>query len=176
MSKHFPFEVATWLGGIPLLWLTVRYAVGRMVSRASWLIAAGLGVSLAVDLLTWHDHRWAFIASPVYLVSQGTLIAVALVPAALWPVLATLVACGIAALLFEAGTGPDVFLHTVMFASVLGLTRLVSTRFRWALAAYFGAGLLAWWAYCLDPGWPSWLAYQSCRLVGILLFCWASVE
>lgn len=167
---------ATFLGAVPLAWLTVRYAVGRLVTVPAWWIAAGFAVSTVTDLAVRRHLVPAFIASPVYLVSQGTLIAVALVPAALWPVLATLVACGIAALLFEAGTGPDVFLHTVMFASVLGLTRLVSTRFRWALAAYFGAGLLAWWAYCFDPSWSTWLAYQSCRLVGVILFCWASVE
>lgn len=45
-----------------------------------------------------------------------------------------------------------------------------------ALLVSFGGGLVAWWEYCLWPGWETWLAYQGVRLAGILLFCVAAMR
>lgn len=169
------FDAAALLGAVPILWLTLRYWIGRRVSVVSWWIASGFAVSLLTDLVVRSHPAWGFVASPVYLVSQAALMTAAfLPPMEAWGVLFTLVAVGEAALLFVGPRQPDVLLHTTAFLLTLIVGR--KSRYRWSFASAFGAGLLAWWGYCLDPGWPSWLAYQSCRLVGVILFCWASVE
>ena len=171
------YHVAASLGAIPLAWLTLRYLAGKSVSVPSWWIASGFGVSCVTDLLVVSHTLPQWIASPVYLVSQGALITAAILPPAeAWAVLMTLVAVGEAQVLFVGVNRPDILLHTVSFLTMSLVALRARSIYRWSLGAAFGVGLVAWWAYCIAPGWDSWLAYQSCRLLGVALFCWASRE
>lgn len=171
------FDAAALMGAVPLLWLTLRYWIGRRVEGEAWSLAAALAVSVVADVVIRAHPAWQWVVSPVYLVSQAALMVGALLPGLLaWPMLVLLVAAGEAAILFGVGQGPDVFLHTVAFGLVLGAAWIQSSRYRWALSAYFGAGLLSWWWYAGHPAWASWVAFQSCRALGVILFCWASVE
>jgi len=164
---------ATWLGALPFLWLVGRYVRGHPVRPDAWWIASGFGVSCVADLLVRIHWLAPWVASPVYLVSQGAFIATALAPD-VWAVLVTLVAVGEVQVLFAGVTRPDVLLHTVAFGTITGAALMRPTRYRWSLLAAFGVGLLAWWAYVAAPGWATWLAYQGCRAVAVALFCMAT--
>ncbi len=166
------YDLPAALGLVPVTWLAFRYWRGAVVSVAAWTIAVAFWVSFLADMAVRAHHDWQWVVSPVYLVSQGTLMAGALLawPTVLALVLPTLVAAGIVAMLAHGAEGPDILLHTVAFGTIAGLA-LQRTRYRSALLVGFGVGLVAWWAYCASPSMATWAAYQSCRALAVVLFC-----
>lgn len=175
MDKYAPvFETAHQLGAVPLVWLASLRSAGREIGRVWWLLALAFLVSWIAD---WISH-WTgtFPVGPAYLTLQGGLVVWALAPreqAARY----SAVLAGTAAFVmlnFDPQT-PDIFVHTVAWLGLLAVGWAVaSPRLRLVLGVAFGLGWLAWLGYCLRPGWTSWVIYQGNRLLGILVFCWAS--
>lgn len=172
-STRMIFEIAHHMALIPVLWLALT---GRGKGQAWWYLS---GIFLVSWLADWAAH-WAnpFVVSPVYLVTQAAIVGAVFLPRrdAILLVIA-LVVVGAYAVVMEPGT-PDVLVHTVAWGTAAGIVFPLWQlgRLRTALLVVFGAGLLAWWLYVLRPGYPSWGIYQGTRLLGILLFCWASLE
>jgi hypothetical protein len=120
-----------------------------------------------------------WLMSLVYPVSQAAIVGAVLLEredAALF-VLA-LVIVGILAVLWKGVGTPDVLVHTVAWGSIVcvAFDRDALGKLRLALIVAFGFGLVAWLGYTLTPGWPSWLAYQGVRALGIGTFCWAAAK
>lgn len=162
-------HVATWMGLVPLV-----CAAAFRAPRAYWWLAVAFGISVLADVF---GHALGPVwASRVYVVSQSALVCAVFLHRtdALWT-LACLVALGLVGVFLQP-VGPELFTHVCAW----GLAALVAYEIapqplRRSLLVYFGWGLLAWAAYVMVPGYPSWLAYQSTRLVGIFLFgyaCW----
>ena len=166
-------ETATAIGLLPLAWLSFRHALGKSTPSALWWIAAAFGVSwLADTLASWANPA---VISIVYPVSQAGVIGLVLLQRRdAQRFLALMVAVAVVSILWQGVTAPDVLLRSVAWGGVVGMA-VHSTfgRLRWALAVYFGLGLIAWVWYAALPGWPSWLGYQGTRLAGLLAFCGA---
>lgn len=172
MPAHLPvISLVAWgLGLVPLLCVAATKA-----PKAYWWLAGAFAVSFLADasaLLTAAPH-WV---SRVYVVSQAALVGAVFLdrPDALWT-LAALVFLGLVGVFLQPA-GPELFTHTCAWGLVALLAYEIAPQpLRRSLLVYFGWGLLAWAAYVMVPGWPSWLAYQGTRLVGIALFgyaCW----
>jgi hypothetical protein len=119
------------------------------------------------------------LVSLVYPVSQAALVGAVLLDreeAAIF--VAGLVSIGVVAVLWKGVGTPDVLVHTVAWASIaiVALDRAALGKLRLALLVAFGFGWLAWLGYTLSPGWPTWLAYQGVRALGIGTFCWAAAN
>lgn len=166
--------LATWVIGIlPLGWLALR----REMRREWWWLAGALAVSFVADgiALATHllHHAQAPFISALYPVGQAAIIgAVFLSRARATAFAALLVLTGMMSLAF-----PEPWLlDTVAW---LGVTAIVWPLplglLRSALLLIFGLGWLCWMGYALFPM-PAWLAYQSCRAVGTLLFCRAAIH
>lgn len=162
-----PTEAAHWLGLVPVVVVAVTRA-----PKAYWWLALALGVSFLADSVAHVlDPFWV---SRVYVVTQAALVAAVFLSRAeaLWT-LACLVALGLLGVFLQPA-GPELFTHTCAW----GLAALVAYEFapqplRRSLLVYFGWGTLAWFAYVAVPGYPSWLAYQATRVLGIGLFAYA---
>lgn len=171
------FEFAHHMGAVPLVWLGLLRLRGRDPGVAWWYLAGAFFASWLADTAAhWVDPR---VASPLYLITQSAIVgavfldrreAVVLLGALVGAALVTTFGIG-----FE---GPDVLLHTVAWGSTAGIVWGLPQigRLRTSLLVTFGLGLLAWYGYALRPGWASWGIYQSTRLLGILLFCWAAID
>lgn len=170
------FELAHLLGAVPILWLALMQLWGEKRGAAWWWLAGAFAVGWGADTLAHWASPW--LASTVYLVSQAGIIgAVLLARREAVLLAAVLVGIAVLAILWRGVEGPDLLLHTVAMGSVAGIVwdRKVLGLLRMAFLVRFGVGLLIWWAYGLYPGWTTWGAYQSVRLAGVLLFCWAAV-
>lgn len=144
----------------------------RAKGAAWWWMAGAFAVSWVADTAAHWVSPW--LVSATYPVSQASLVGAVLLTRREAVVFSgTLTFVAIAAALW--GWTPDVFLHTVAWAGVVGIA-LRATPFRWSLLVMFGGGLLAWWWYVLDPGWAGWIGLQVARAVGIVVFCYASVH
>lgn len=150
---------------MPLLWL----AMLPHRAAAWWGIAAAFGISWVADSAAHWMAPW--LVSAVYPVSQAALVGLVLLPRveAAW-FIGALVLVGIVAVLTNGTNGPDRLLHTVAWLSIVGLLARRPSPFQ-RLALAFAALWLAWIAYALSPGWPTWLVFQGMRLGGILAFC-----
>lgn len=164
-----PALAAHFLGLVPLLLVAAFRA-----PRAYWWLAGAFGVSFLADSVArYSDPFWV---SRVYPVSQAALVAAVFLSRseALWT-LGALVVLGLLGVFLEPA-GPELFTHTCAWGLAALLAYEVAPEpLRRSLLVYFGWGTLAWFAYVAVPGYPSWLAYQGTRLVGIGLFgyaCW----
>ena len=122
----------------------------------------------------WASH-WTgtFPVGPLYVLVQTALIVWAVAPHQVAAYFISLL-CGITAstYLTRPADQPDILVHSVAWLGLL--TFCWRSRFRVPLRLAFGLGLLAWWGYVLEPGWTSWLSYQSIRFIGIGSFCWVA--
>lgn len=169
-------ETATLVGIIPLLWLVLWQWKGFPVGVEWWLLAVAFSVSWMAD----NAARWVdpWMVSPVYLVGQAWIVGTVFSSRrGTLLLLAVLIAVAIGALFWKGIEGPDILLHTVAWLAVVGIAYPLKQleRLRISLLVYFGFGLLAWYGYAMKPGWATWIAYQLTRLIGILLFCRASL-
>lgn len=115
--------------------------------------------------------------SKVYPVSQAAIIGlVFLSRREALLLITTLALVGIIDVLLVGVGDFDILLRVIAWGAVVGIVAPLKqlARLRTALLVYFGLGLLAWMWYAIDPGWASWIGYQSTRLIGIMAFCWAS--
>lgn len=171
------FEVAHQMGLLPLIWLAFLHWRGRDPGLAWWWLAGAFAVSWLADTAA---HWMApLLVSPVYLVSQASVVGfVFLVRRDAITLVVALVVVGLGAVFWRGVEAPDVLFHTVAWLSIIGIVYPLRQlgRLRTSLLVYFGLGLLAWMLYAVSPGWFFWLAYQSTRLIGILLFCWAATS
>jgi hypothetical protein len=167
---YWQAEVAHHLGLVPLAWLAIK----RVRDTAYWWLGMAFGVSWIADTLA-HFMGQSRV-SLAYPVSQAALIgAVFLTRKDAWQLVGILLSAAIAALLFS---GWDLLLHTIAWGSIVGIMwdKWQLGHLRTSLLVTFGLGLLAWWGYVAHPGWTTWLLFQSCRLVGTLVFCYAVVN
>lgn len=160
------------MGLLPLIWVTAWTSAGRIADRRTWLLALAFAVSWVADGVS----HWTgtFPVGPVYVVIQSGLIVAAFAPRVGWRFGMVLLGASALALTRFDLTQPDIFVHTVAWLGLLAVTWPLASPFRLTLALAFGLGTLAWWGYCLRPGWASWLVYQGVRAVSLLSFCWAS--
>lgn len=155
---------------IPLAWLILQ---GERRPEWWWL-AGAFGISWLADTAA-HWVSPALIGV-VYPVSQAAIVgAVLLNRTDAYVLLLLLWITAVLAVLWEGVTGPEVMLRTVAWGSIVGMAGMRPLgRLRYSLLMAFGIGWLAWLGYVLAPGWGSWGVYQSVRLAGLGLFCWAS--
>jgi hypothetical protein len=173
--------VAIAMGLLPLAFLGVLRARGQRRDVAWLWLAIAFAVSwladVIADVLPVAD-RW--IVSLVYPVSQTALVAAVLMTRRHAVILlGVLVLAGCAAVLFNGVTGPDIVLRSVAWLSIVAIVidrHELPTRLQWCLFVYFGIG---WFAWLVHAQWlivPTWYAYQTVRLAGLLLFCFAAMK
>jgi len=169
------FELAHWLGLVPLVWVAGRSVWARHLPNAGhWWLALAFGVSWLADTAAHWVDPW--LVGLVYPVTQAAIIGAVLLPRREAGIFAAaLVAVGIAAAGGERVQGPDVLLRTVAWAGLAGIVwpRRNLGPLRTALLLAFGTGWLAWLGYAMWPGWTSWGLYQGTRALGAGWFCWA---
>lgn len=164
-------EVAVAVGAVPIVWLWMT----RNFETQWAFLASAFFISFLADLSA-HLISPAVI-SVIYPVSQAALFgAVLLTRRDAWIFLGTLTLTAVVSLLWRGPEGPEVLLRTVAMLGVAGIVfdRWQMGTLRTALLTYCGLGWCAWVVYMLLPAWPSWAMYQSARLAGIVLFCWAA--
>lgn len=167
-------NVATSIGVIPLLWLAWLHFRKCDPGVAWWWLAGAFAVSWIADTAAHWVNPW--LISPLYLITQGSLVGFVFLDRKDDKVLIlTLGVTAMAAALWKGLSAPDVLLHTVAWLSIVGIVWNLPQldRLRTSLLVYFGLGWFCWMGYAYTPGWYSWSIYQTVRLTGILLFCWA---
>lgn len=166
------------LGLVPLWWLVFRWGFWPRAPRPAryqWLIAAAYAVSFVADIAGLHGYET--LAGNLYPLSQAGLIALALLPLGQAEhALGVLLGVAVFAVCWRGVAHDDVLLNTVAGLLVTGLALRVRGRLRLALLVSFGLGTVLWWWLAAEPTWASWSAYQSSRVIGTLLFCWATTE
>lgn len=161
-------EIATSVGLVPLAWLSCRYVLGYKDGERAWYFAMGFAISWLADVAS-HVGGWETIRL-VYPISQAAIIGVPFLKSRdRMLFLFTLTAVGI----YSSAIDHDIPLRVVAWLGLCAIVR-ASDRYSATVYTYFGAGLLAWTAYDISPGWPTYLIYQGCRAAGVLIFCWSS--
>lgn len=175
-------EIAHQIGAIPLLWLALLAAQGKQRERQWFVLAFAFFISwLADSAADAGVNPW--VMSIVFVVSQTALIGAVFLrrePAIILTMLITVAGC--LAVAIQGVEGPDVILSTVAACAVILIVwKHPARKVRASLLVYFGLGQWAWIAHAIAvenrdvPMYlPTYFAYQGCRLVGILLFCYAS--
>jgi hypothetical protein len=172
------FYVAYALGVVPFAWLAWLAARGERRDIAWWWLAGAFFVSFIADSFALAGVE-PWLMSLVYPVSQAAIVGAVLLDredAVLFVLALGLI--GFLAVLWKGVGTPDVLVHTVAWASIaiIALDREALGKLRLALLVAFGFGWLAWLGYTLSLGWPTWLAYQGVRAIGIGTFCWAAAK
>lgn len=169
---------ATAIGLIPLAWLTFRR---ERFAAHWWWLAVAFAVSFVADVVALSQPKWdRWWLTLVYPVAQSGLIGAVLIAsrfrAALY-VLA-LAVTALVVVLTRGVHGPDVILDVVASLGVVAIVLLgkeLPARLRLCLAVYFGLGWATWLIHARWLVVPTWYPYQSTRLAGSLLFCWAAI-
>lgn len=171
------FEVAHWMGLVPLLWLALLRFRGRTIGVEWYWLAGVFAVSWLADTAAHFANPW--VMSKVYPVSQAAIVGLVLLSRreALL-LIATLVWVGALDVVWIGVGDFDILLRTVAWLSVVGIIFPLKQlgRLRLSLLVAFGVGWVCWMGYAIWPGWTSWSGYQLTRLAGILLFCWAATS
>jgi hypothetical protein len=173
--------VAIVMGLLPLAFLGFLRVRGQRRDAAWVWLAGAFAVSWIADVIAGYlpvPDRW--VVSLVYPVTQTSLVAAVLLPRRRAIILTVVLAVtGCIAALWHGVEGPDIVLRTVAWLAIIGILADRSElplRLSWALFVYFGLGWIAWLVHAELLVVPSWYAYQSVRLVGLLLFCWAAMK
>ncbi len=161
---------AAFLGG-----LHVRH---HRRDEAWWWLAGAFAVSWIADVVAEQlpvADRWA--VTLVYPVIQSTFIGAVLLPRrSALSLLFVLAATACLAAVYRGVRGPDIVLHSFASLSIAGLAAAgweLPVRLRIALLVYFGLGWLAWIIHAQYLVHATMYGYQSTRLAGLVLFCWA---
>jgi hypothetical protein len=168
-------EVTHWMALVPLAFLAWRHVTVTRSDAAYWWLALAFSVSWLADTAA----HWVSpdLVGNLYPQLQAALIAaVFLQRREAWFVTVSLAAVSLVIVALDGAAGFDVLLRSVAFATVCGvvLDRWALGPLRTALLVYFGAGLIAWYAYAAWPSWATWGVYQSMRALGLVLFCLAA--
>lgn len=168
-------EIAHQMGAIPLLWLITLTVRGKPREPQWWTLAIAFFVSWLADSAV-DAHMNAWVVSVAFPVGQTALIGAVFfnpVPAMLLAVVLVVVGC--LAVAVQGVSGPDVILSSVAaLAVILCVWNSPQRKVRASLLVYFGLGQVAWLILAALMTTPTWYGYQACRLIGLLLFCWAS--
>jgi hypothetical protein len=172
------FYAAWTLGLIPFAWLAWLAGRGERRAREWWWLAGAFLVSWIADAFALAGVE-PWLMSLVYPVTQAAIVVAVLLDReeAIVFVVA-LVLVGLIAVLWRGVGAPDVLLRTVAWLGIalVAFDRIALGRLRVALLLAFGLGWLAWCSYTIDPGYPTWLAYQGIRALGAGAFCWATMK
>lgn len=171
--------VAIAMGLLPLAFLGLLRARGqRRDAEWTWLstaFAVSWLADVVADVLPVRE-RW--IPSLVYPISQTAIIGAVFLPrrrATL--LLGILVLTGCVTAIWHGVTGPDVVLRTVAWLVIVAIVAdrpELPGRLQACLFVYFGAGWVLWLVHAEALVVATWYSYQSVRLSGLLLFCWAA--
>lgn len=172
------FEFAHQMAFLPLFWLAGLRVRGNHRDIGWWFLALAFAVSWVADsAVDLGAAPW--LVSTAYPVSQAALVGAVLLDRKDALVLSiSLSVVGLLAVSWHRLTGPDLLLSTVASLSVAGIAFEYTAlgRLRWCLLVSFGATWACWMAYAATPGYPTYLAYHAMRLLGLVLFCWATLE
>jgi len=163
------------MAAIPFLWLARLHAMGQKRDAAWWWVAGAFFVSWIADTAAhWANPN---LVGNLYPLSQTAIVAAVLLPRQNARFLtAILVLCALATMGQAGVDGFDVVLRTVAWgtAACLAYIRRDIGPLAVVLLVTFGLGLVTWYGYAYAPSWTTWGVYQSARVFGIGLFCWAS--
>lgn len=171
---------AWWIELLPLVWLSALAMRGHRRDVAFWWIAIAFAVSFASDTaaIVFKTGGWAI--SCAYPMAQVALIVAVLANA--WSEAAKIITALCASALFAVGledmTKPEWAFHLIAFGTVtvMAWRRPALGRLRLALLVYFGLSAALW---CVHVAWlttATWYPYKIADTVGLLLFCWATVN
>lgn len=169
------YEVAHWLGLVPLLWLALL--AYRLEARdvAWWWVAGAFGVSWLADSVSHLIPP--DVAGNAYPLLQAAIIgAVLLDRRAALGCLGGLALAAIGGVLMQGPEGTDLLLRTAAWGLIVALAYRVPAPFRAALLVTFGGGLIAWYLAAIFPGRETGLLYHGVRLAGVALFCRAATR
>lgn len=170
-------EVASQQALLPVLWLGWLHLKKRDPGAAFWWLSGVFVVSWIADMSAlWIDP---VMISAVYPLSQAWIVGAVFLPrrdTVLLIVVLGLV--GFVSLAWQGVADSNTLLRTVAWGAGVGIVFPLKQlgRLRTALLVTFGLGWLSWMYYLADPGWTSYLTYQSVRLLGILAFCRAAIS
>lgn len=167
--------VATAVGAVPLAWLGDRVRDGGSPDASYWWLAIAFAISVVSDTASLFERVDRTLASLVYPVAQSGLIGAALLLRRSTAILFVAALAAGAALAVSTWTPGryDLAFRAVAWACLCGIAWHIP-RFRASLLVYFGLGIIAWAALLASSGWPTYLAYQGTRVLGIVLFCAAT--
>lgn len=170
-------ETAHQMGLLPLVAVAVAQWQGKKPDAGLWWLSVAFGVSWLADSAAHWLNPWTITFT--YVISQSALVgAVFLARKDALRLLGALLFVGGVAMFARDAAGHDYLLHGVAWLSAACIAaeecqtpalRRVCT----ALVVYYGIGCVAYFVYAGWPGWTTWGVYQSTRLMGIALFCYA---
>lgn len=161
---------------LPLAWLGGLTARGRKREVQWWFLAVAFAVSWLADTTAhWLPPLAVSVAYPI---AQATIVIAVFDTKLASQAVAVLTIVTMTVVALQGTDKPDAFVHTVIWLFVAAVAYLHAKlpRLRIALLVYFGLGLAGWIAYVIRPGIPTWSIYQSIRLLGLSLFCWAALQ
>lgn len=165
-------EIAHQMALLPLFCLAILWMVEQRRDPALWWLACVFAVSWMADTAAHWVDPW--LVSAVYPVSQAAIVAAVLLKrddALMFLFGITLI--GVLSIVFEELHQPNV-LRIASWGAIVGIVYpLPLGKVRVAFLVTFGIGLAAWLLFTALRDWPTWLAYQGIRAIGIGLFCWA---
>jgi hypothetical protein len=172
-------EIAHQMALLPLVWLSILSFRGRHQDAAYWWIAAAFAVSWLADTAAHFTNPWA--VSLVYPVTQTAVIGAVLLPRrSVLTLILILVASALVTVMLRGDQvpGPDVFFHTIAWGAVCWLVadKWYTGRIRTCLLVYFGLGWVGWMIHTEWLIVPTWFVFQSARLAGLCIFCWAAMQ
>lgn len=178
---HAVEEVAHQMALVPLVWIMWSRFRGEKRDVAWVWLAIAFSVSWMADLAAdFMQPGMRFVPSMVYPVSQTAIIgAVLLDRTESIALLGLLVPIAMVGVRMGGATGPDIILRSFAWLVIVGIAWMradLPHRLRLSLIVYFGLGYVTWLLFAEQSIVPVWFAYQSTRLAGILLFCWAASE
>ncbi len=162
---------------VPLVCLALT---GQRRDLAWWWLAGSFFVSwladTAADIL---PHEYGWVPSLVYPVSQSAIIGAVLLPRRHAEYLLIVLVLACAAVTVFSGVGPEIALRALAWLSVVWIIwrrQELPQRLRVALTVYYGLGWCLWVVHVRWLVVATYYPYQINRLIGILLFCWATLQ
>jgi hypothetical protein len=167
---------------IPLAWLVVLLVRRERPGAAWWWMAGAFAVSWLADApVDSMPRAYQYVPPAVYPVVQSSIFGRVLLLHRRHAItlLGVLSAGGLIAVLWNGVKGPDVLLHTVAFLAVVVIvanTPELPARLQVCLLVYFGLGWVTWVTHFRMLTLATYYPYQSARLAGLLLFCFAAMK
>jgi hypothetical protein len=155
----------------------VLHARGERRGAEWWWLASAFAVSWVADTLAHWANPWAI--GIVYPIAQGVVVAAVLSSkerAA--EILGVAVAVAVAVILTAGVDSPDILVRSVAWLPLVWIvarTPSLPARLRACIAVYFGLGWVTWLVHVKWLVVATWYPYQGARLVGLAMFCWATM-
>ncbi len=165
-------EASHWIGLLPLATVVLAWWKGKQPDPALWWLSVAFVVSWVADSLGHWFSPTAVTFS--YVIGQSVLVAAVFLSRRETARLFWTFVClaPLAVFLVPITGGHDYLLHLAAWVSAACIAQEQALgRLRTALVIYFGLGSAAYLWLAIAVSLPAMLAYQSTRLLGIVLFC-----